>query len=60
MEIRNVDDLRILELIDVIICIIVIVICGFDLYFYYYGEVVLEKGYVVGYEFMGIVEEVGL
>lgn len=44
---------------DIILCVIVIVICGFDLYLYcgkifgmYYGD-------IFGYEFMGEVVEVG-
>ncbi len=30
-----------------------------DVHLYHHGEAVLEKGYVVGHEPMGIVEEVG-
>lgn len=59
MEIRNVDDPRILEPTDAIIRITATAICGSDLHLYHHGEAVLEKGYVVGHEPMGIVEEVG-
>lgn len=59
MEIRNVEDPKILEPTDVIIRITATAICGSDLHLYHHGEAVLEKGYVVGHEPMGIVEEVG-
>ncbi|HAP8829504.1 TPA: alcohol dehydrogenase catalytic domain-containing protein [Enterococcus faecium] len=59
MEIRNVDDPKILEPTDAIIRITATAICGSDLHLYHHGEAVLEKGYVVGHEPMGIVEEVG-
>ncbi|MGX7173255.1 alcohol dehydrogenase catalytic domain-containing protein [Enterococcus ratti] len=59
MEIRNVDDPTILEPTDAIIRITATAICGSDLHLYHHGEAVLEKGYVVGHEPMGIVEEVG-
>ncbi|NJE63994.1 glutathione-dependent formaldehyde dehydrogenase [Enterococcus durans] len=59
MEIRNVEDPKILEPTDAIIRITATAICGSDLHLYHHGEAVLEKGYVVGHEPMGIVEEVG-
>ncbi|MFS0925396.1 alcohol dehydrogenase catalytic domain-containing protein [Enterococcus durans] len=59
MEIRNVEDPKILEPTDAIIRITATAICGSDLHLYHHGESVLEKGYVVGHEPMGIVEEVG-
>ncbi len=59
MEIRNVDDPKIVEPTDAIIRITATAICGSDLHLYHHGEAVLEKGYVVGHEPMGIVEEVG-
>ncbi len=59
MEIRNVDDPTILEPTDAIIRVTATAICGSDLHLYHHGEAVLEKGYVVGHEPMGIVEEVG-
>lgn len=59
MEIRNVEDPKILEPTDAIIRITTTAICGSDLHLYHHGEAVLEKGYVVGHEPMGIVEEVG-
>lgn len=59
MEIRNVKDPKILEPTDAIIRITATAICGSDLHLYHHGEAVLEKGYVVGHEPMGIVEEVG-
>lgn len=59
MEIRNVADPKILEPTDAIIRITATAICGSDLHLYHHGEAVLEKGYVVGHEPMGIVEEVG-
>ncbi|MDN6915101.1 glutathione-dependent formaldehyde dehydrogenase, partial [Klebsiella pneumoniae] len=55
----NVDDPKILEPTDAIIRITATAICGSDLHLYHHGEAVLEKGYVVGHEPMGIVEEVG-
>lgn len=45
-------------MIDVVICVIYIVICGFDFWFYC-GYEEYEEGFGVGYELMGIVEEVG-
>ncbi|MBO0460241.1 alcohol dehydrogenase catalytic domain-containing protein [Enterococcus sp. DIV1298c] len=59
MEIRNVDDPKILAPTDAIIRITATAICGSDLHLYHHGESVMEKGYVVGHEPMGIVEEVG-
>lgn len=59
MEIRNVEDPKISEPTDAIIRITATAICGSDLHLYHHGEAVLEKGYVVGHEPMGIVEEVG-
>ena len=59
MEIRNVEDPKTLEPTDAIIRITATAICGSDLHLYHHGEAVLEKGYVVGHEPMGIVEEVG-
>ncbi len=59
MEIRNVEDPKILEPTDAIIRITATAICGSDLHLYHHGEAVLEKRYVVGHEPMGIVEEVG-
>ena len=59
MEIRNVEDPKILAPTDAIICITATAICGSDLHLYHHGEAVLENGYVVGHEPMGIVEEVG-
>lgn len=59
MEIRNVDDPKILASTDAIIRITATAICGSDLHLYHHGESVMEKGYVVGHEPMGIVEEVG-
>ncbi|MZG89692.1 alcohol dehydrogenase catalytic domain-containing protein [Enterococcus durans] len=59
MEIRNVEDPKILEPTDAIIRITATAICGSDLHLYHHGEAVLEKGYVVGHEPMGFVEEVG-
>lgn len=44
MEIRNVDDPRILEPTDAIIRITATAICGSDLHLYHHGEAVLEKG----------------
>ena len=59
MEVRNVADPTILEPTDAIIRITATAICGSDLHLYHHGGAVLEEGYVVGHEPMGIVEEVG-
>ncbi|MGM9902906.1 MAG: alcohol dehydrogenase catalytic domain-containing protein [Enterococcus sp.] len=59
MEIRTVEDPKIIAPTDAIIRITATAICGSDLHLYHHGESVLEKGYVVGHEPMGIVEEVG-
>lgn len=59
MEVRNVEDPTIIEPTDAIIRITATAICGSDLHLYHHGGAVLEKGYVVGHEPMGIVEEVG-
>mgnify|MGYP000037197868 CR=1 FL=1 len=59
MEVRNVSDPTIIEPTDAIIRITATAICGSDLHLYHHGGAVLEEGYVVGHEPMGIVEEVG-
>ncbi len=59
MEVRNVSDPTIIEPTDAIIRVTATAICGSDLHLYHHGGAVLEEGYVVGHEPMGIVEEVG-
>lgn len=59
MDVRRVEDPTILEPTDAIIRITATAICGSDLHLYHHGGSVLEEGYVVGHEPMGIVEEVG-
>lgn len=52
-------DLKIEKFDDMIIKVISIVICGLDLYLIYGLIFNLYEDYVIGYELMGIVEEVG-
>lgn len=57
--VEQVFDLWLYYLDDIIVWVMVMVICGFDLYFYCGKVFGLKDGDIFGYEFMGIVEEVG-
>lgn len=52
-------DFIIQEVDDIILKVIVMVICGFDLYLYCGKIFVIKVGDIFGYEFMGVVVEIG-
>ncbi|WP_041087403.1 zinc-dependent alcohol dehydrogenase [Jeotgalibacillus soli] len=58
VAVKQVDDPKIEKKDDVIVKITSTTICGSDLHLYQ-GNMPLPKGYVIGHEPMGIVEEVG-
>lgn len=58
MQVKNVADPALIRNDDIIVKITSTAICGSDLHIYQ-GSVPTQKGYVVGHEPMGIVEEVG-
>jgi S-(hydroxymethyl)glutathione dehydrogenase / alcohol dehydrogenase len=58
VAVHNVDDPTIKEKDDIIVKITSTAICGSDLHLYQ-GNMPLPKGYIIGHEPMGIVEEVG-
>ncbi|WP_072731771.1 zinc-dependent alcohol dehydrogenase [Paenibacillus sp. NAIST15-1] len=58
IEVKNVDDAKIEKKDDIIVRITSTSICGSDLHLYQ-GNFPLPKGYIIGHEPMGIVEEVG-
>lgn len=59
MEVRQVEDPKIEETTDAIIKITATGICGSDLHLYHQGDLMMDPGFVIGHEPMGIVEEVG-
>jgi threonine dehydrogenase-like Zn-dependent dehydrogenase len=59
VEVRDVPDPKILNARDAIVRITSSAICGSDLHLYDHYIPTMEKGDVLGHEFMGIVEEVG-
>ncbi|KHF39911.1 zinc-dependent alcohol dehydrogenase [Halalkalibacter okhensis] len=58
VEVTNVEDAKIEKQDDIIVKITSTAICGSDLHLYQ-GNMPLPKGYSIGHEPMGIVEEVG-
>lgn len=58
VEVKNVPDAVIEDKEDIIVKITSTAICGSDLHLYQ-GNMPLPKGYIIGHEPMGIVEEVG-
>lgn len=58
VRVETVPDPKIKDQNDVILRITKSAICGSDLHFYR-GSIPLDDGFVVGHEFMGVVEEVG-
>lgn len=58
IQVKNVKDPEIQKKDDIIVKITSTAICGTDLHIYQ-GALPLRKGYVIGHEPMGIVEEVG-
>lgn len=58
IEVKDVSDPQIKDPEDVIIKITSTAICGSDLHLYL-GDFPLPKGYIIGHEPMGIVEEIG-
>lgn len=59
IEVRQVEDPKIEETTDAIIKITATGICGSDLHLYHQGDLMMDPGFVIGHEPMGIVEEVG-
>ena len=59
LEVREVPDPKILNSRDAIIRVTSSAICGSDLHLYDHYVPTMEKGDILGHEFMGIVEEVG-
>jgi alcohol dehydrogenase len=58
IRVENVPDPKIKDSMDVILRVTKSAICGSDLHFYR-GRIPMDEGFVVGHEFMGVVEEVG-
>jgi len=58
IEVNQVEDVKIEKNDDIIVKITTTAICGSDLHLYQ-GNFPLRKGYIIGHEPMGIVEEVG-
>lgn len=59
MRVENVPDPKILNRRDAIIRVTTTAICGSDLHIYGGYIPLMQKGDIVGHEFMGVVEEVG-
>lgn len=59
MEVKQVKDPTIEAPTDAIIKITASGICGSDLHLYHQGDMMMDPGFVIGHEPMGIVEEVG-
>lgn len=59
MEVKQVKDPSIEAPTDAIIKITASGICGSDLHLYHQGDLMMDPGFVIGHEPMGIVEEVG-
>lgn len=59
MEVKQVSDPKIEASTDAIIKITASGICGSDLHLYHQGDLMMDPGFVIGHEPMGIVEEVG-
>lgn len=59
MEVKQVKDPIIEAPTDAIIKITATGICGSDLHLYHQGDMMMDPGFVIGHEPMGIVEEVG-
>ncbi|MBU8681463.1 alcohol dehydrogenase catalytic domain-containing protein [Staphylococcus saprophyticus] len=59
MEVKQVEDPNIEAPTDAIIKITASGICGSDLHLYHQGDLMMDPGFVIGHEPMGIVEEVG-
>lgn len=59
MEVKQVSDPKIEDSTDAIIKITASGICGSDLHLYHQGDLMMDPGFVIGHEPMGIVEEVG-
>jgi alcohol dehydrogenase len=58
IRVETVPDPKIQDPNDVIIRVTKSAICGSDLHFYR-GRVPMDEGFIVGHEFMGVIEEVG-
>lgn len=58
IRVENVPDPKIKNSMDVILRVTKSAICGSDLHFYR-GRIPMDEGFVVGHEFMGVIEEVG-
>jgi S-(hydroxymethyl)glutathione dehydrogenase / alcohol dehydrogenase len=58
IQVKNVEDPKLLKKDDIIVRITSTTICGSDLHLYQ-GNFPLPKGYIIGHEPMGIVEEIG-
>ncbi|MCM3719242.1 zinc-dependent alcohol dehydrogenase [Fictibacillus phosphorivorans] len=58
IQVKSVEDPKLLKKDDIIVRITSTTICGSDLHLYQ-GNFPLPKGYIIGHEPMGIVEEVG-
>lgn len=59
MEVRQVKDPSIEATTEAIIKVTASGICGSDLHLYHQGDLMMDPGFVIGHEPMGIVEEVG-
>src|SRR5437764_3443145 len=59
MRVENVPDPKIINRRDAIIRITTTAICGSDLHIYGGYIPMMQKGDIMGHEFMGVVEEVG-
>lgn len=59
MEVKQVEDPNIEAPTDAIIKITASGICSSDLHLYHQGDLMMDPGFVIGHEPMGIVEEVG-
>jgi len=58
IRVETVPDPKIQDSNDVILRITKSAICGSDLHFYR-GRVPMDEGFIVGHEFMGVIEDVG-
>ncbi|WP_226537258.1 zinc-dependent alcohol dehydrogenase [Fictibacillus halophilus] len=58
IQVKSVEDPKLLKKDDIIVRITSTTICGSDLHLYQ-GNFPLPKGYIIGHEPMGIVEEIG-
>src|SRR4051795_9043328 len=59
LDVRDVEEPRIVEPTDAVVRITSTAICGSDLHLYEVLGPFIDEGYVLGHEPMGIVEEVG-